>query len=228
MNIELSVFTKFLLIFFTNFLLFFTLSFFWQCVVFIFLCSLFFISGKTRKGVIWSVISFFFIFANYFSMALPASFITAILLFFASGLLKLLPVIVVANYIMSTTKTSQLIFGLKKMRVPEVILIPLCVLLRFFPTVGQDYRQIRNAMKFRGIAVNKWELIKKPIQTIEYIYVPLLNNAASVATDLTSSALTRGITNPAASTSVFLVKFQLVDVLTVLITIGLTGGIWIA
>ena len=38
------------------------------------------------------------------------------------------------------------------MHVPEAVVIPCVVVIRFFPTIAEDYRQIRNAMALRGIS----------------------------------------------------------------------------
>ena len=64
------------------------------------------------------------------------------------------------------------------MRVPEAVVIPCVVVIRFFPTIAEDYRQIRNAMALRGIASGGWGLVRHPAQSLEYILIPLLMNSA--------------------------------------------------
>lgn len=46
--------------------------------------------------------------------------------------------------------------------VPEAVVIPCVVVIRFFPTIAEDYRQIRNAMALRGIASGGWGLVRHP------------------------------------------------------------------
>ena len=79
------------------------------------------------------------------------------------------------------------------MRVPEAVVIPCVVVIRFFPTIAEDYRQIRNAMALRGIASGGWGLVRHPAQSLEYILIPLLMNATNVAQDLSVAALTKGL-----------------------------------
>ena len=79
------------------------------------------------------------------------------------------------------------------MRIPETIVIPCVVCIRFFPTIHDDYHQIRDAMALRGIAQGTFALLRHPAQSLEYILMPLLMNATGVAQDLSVAALTKGI-----------------------------------
>ena len=82
----------------------------------------------------------------------------------------------------------------------EGILLNLLSLVRFFPTVQEDYHQIRNAMALRGIAEGKGALLLHPMQSLEYILMPLLMNGNNVAQDLSVAALTKGIGLPGTHT----------------------------
>ena len=73
-------------------------------------------------------------------------------------------------------------------------------MVRFFPTVGEDYRHIRAAMALRGIAAGRGALLRHPVQSLEYILMPLLMNSNNVAQDLSAAALTKGIGLPGRHT----------------------------
>lgn len=64
----------------------------------------------------------------------------------------MLPCIITGAYAFSTTTVGELTAALRRMHLPESIIIPCAVVVRFFPTVGEDYRHIRAAMALRGIA----------------------------------------------------------------------------
>lgn len=49
--------------------------------------------------------------------------------------------------------TGSLLASLQAMRLPKAVGIGLAVLLRFFPTIGGEYRAIRASQRFRGIGV---------------------------------------------------------------------------
>ena len=89
---------------------------------------------------------------------------------------------------------------MRRMHLPESIIIPCAVVVRFFPTVGEDYRHIRAAMALRGIAAGRGALLRHPVQSLEYILMPLLMNSNNVAQDLSAAALTKGIGLPGQHT----------------------------
>lgn len=66
-------------------------------------------------------------------------------------------------------------------------------------------------MAFRGIGTSFWALIKNPIQTLEFILIPLLMNATNVSEDLTVSSLTKGLSLPGRHTSIVRLNFQTYD-----------------
>lgn len=97
------------------------------------------------------------------------------------------------------------------MHVPESVIIPCAVVVRFFPTVKEDYRQIRAAMALRGIAEGKAALLRHPAESLEYILMPLLMNGNNVAQDLSVAALTKGIGLPGTHTCMVELKLTVWD-----------------
>ena len=70
----------------------------------------------------------------------------------AVGVTMMLPCFITGAYTFTTTSASAFICAMRRMRVPEAVVIPCVVVIRFFPTIAEDYRQIRNAMALRGIS----------------------------------------------------------------------------
>lgn len=68
----------------------------------------------------------------------------------AVGVTMMLPCFITGAYTFTTTSASAFICAMRRMRVPEAVVIPCVVVIRFFPTIAEDYRQIRNAMALRG------------------------------------------------------------------------------
>lgn len=149
--------------------------------------------------------------AVYFLPNIHSLFFLYIVSFLANGLRSFLPGIIAGTYAFKTTTVNQWIAAFKKWRLPNFITIPLAVMARFFPTVKEDYYHIRQAMALRGIGTSLSDLIKKPIQSLEYIYIPLLMNATKVTEDLTVSALTKGLSLPNAFTSIEQLHFKAFD-----------------
>ena len=70
--------------------------------------------------------------------------------------------------------TGSLLASLQAMRLPKAVGIGLAVLLRFFPTIGGEYRAIRASQRFRGIGVGVVHTLTHLPSTVEYILIPLI------------------------------------------------------
>lgn len=135
----------------------------------------------------------------------------------AVGVTMMLPCFITGAYTFTTTSASAFICAMRRMRVPEAVVIPCVVVIRFFPTIAEDYRQIRNAMALRGIASGGWGLVRHPAQSLEYILIPLLMNATNVAQDLSVAALTKGLGREGEHTSRTLIRMTVVDWLVMIV-----------
>ncbi len=155
---------------------------------------LFFLSGRIRSGIRLSILYFGLLAIDLWAVPLAGEGIFLNLLSLISvGVRMMLPCIITGAYAFSTTTAGELTCALRRMHVPESVIIPCVVVVRFFPTVKEDYRQIRAAMALRGIAEGKAALLRHPAESLEYILMPLLMNGNNVAQDLSVAALTKGI-----------------------------------
>ena len=162
---------------------------------------LFFLSGRVRSGVRLSVFYFVLLGIDLWVVPLAGEGVLLNLLSLVSvGIRMMLPCLITGIYAFSTTTVGELTSALRRMHVPESVIIPCAVVVRFFPTVQEDYRQIRSAMALRGIAEGKGALLLHPMQSLEYILMPLLMNGNNVAQDLSVAALTKGIGLPGVHT----------------------------
>lgn len=178
----------------------------------------FFISKQFKWGLVIALI---------YSLQLCMAFIflpnihNAVLLYplsmIANGFRELIPGIIVGIYALKLTHSEEWISLFKKWHFPKYFIVPFSVIFRFFPTLREDYHQIRNAMAFRGIERGPIAFIKHPIQTFEFILIPLLIKASQVAQDLTISALTKGLSMPVRQTSIIQLQLTKTDFVYMLI-----------
>ena len=115
---------------------------------------LFFLSGKIGMGLRLSALYFWPAGRGYLRRASGrggACWLNLLSLV-SVGVRMMLPCIITGAYAFSTTTIGELTAALRRMPMPESVIIPCAVVVRFFPTVGEDYRQIRAAMALRGIA----------------------------------------------------------------------------
>lgn len=128
---------------------------------------------------------------------------------------KVFPCAMLGGVLITTTRVGEILASLTKMHVPKTVTIPLTVLLRYFPSIGEDRRSIKKAMSMRGL---NGGFFKHPARTIECLYVPLLMSASRRAEELSSAAVTRGIENPKQRTSVEDVRFHVADFISFFIS----------
>lgn len=121
---------------------------------------------------------------------------------------KVFPCGLLGVTLIRTTSVGEFMASLTKMRTPKSILIPLTVLIRYFPSISEDRRAIKKAMSMRGLSNG---FFKHPKMTIECIYVPLLMAGSRRADELSAAAVTRGIENPKPRTSITDVGFRFSD-----------------
>ena len=131
---------------------------------------------------------------------------TSIMTRFAPGMM-------VGAYLISSTSVSEFIAAMERMHVTEKIVIPLAVIFRFFPTIGEEYQAIRDAMRMRDIRFGG----KNPFLMAEYRLVPLMVSVVKIGDELSAAALTRGLGAPTKRTNVCQIGFHGQDVLVMLL-----------
>ena len=109
------------------------------------------------------------------------------------------------------------------MHVPDGIAVSLAVVMRFFPTLKEEYSAINDAMKMRGIAFGGGKVSKM----IEYRMIPLLFSCVSIGEELSAAAVTRGLGAPVKRTSPYELRLKAADWVTIGI-FALFVGLFIA
>ena len=128
----------------------------------------------------------------------------------------LLPIIAAALLLIRTTTVNEFIAAFRKMHLPDAFIIPVSVMFRFIPTVSEEWRSIRNAMCFRGIGISAKAVLRNPLRTLEYTFVPLLMSTATIANDLAAASLAHGLESGVKRSCIRQVNMGLLDVLLLL------------
>ena len=127
-------------------------------------------------------------------------------------------------YALSTTDMSEVISSLKKLHLPDQLVIPVTVMARFFYTCSIDYKQIKDAMYIDGLTTTR--LLFHPVKFVEYRIIPLLMVLTRTADEVSTSALTRGLEVNQKRSYTFDNKFKLIDVFCCLLMVGLIVVTW--
>ena len=188
------------------------------------LCLLFVIGGYWKKGLVFFSIFLLLTLGDTLLFSYTDHPLAMFFSFLFVGNRRMLPMIMAASFAMSGTKISEWVAALRKCHLPFYLIIPLTVLFRFFPALIQDFKSVRSAMKFRGIAISTAELLLHPIDTMEYIIVPILMSAENTSMDLSSAALVRGLGNQGVHTSVYDLRLRIQDYLLLLLLVAMIIG----
>lgn len=161
--------------------------------------------------------------AGFIAVALLTSLASAVLTRLASAgdwasmrtmlfiIVKFGPLIAMMVFVETTLNTNRFLHSLASMHVPPRWVIPLGVCLRFLPSVAGEFRQIRCAMRIRGVAMTPGALLRRPFETIGYMMVPLLVRSLAIGEELSRAAVARGIETPGEKTSLHEIAFRPAD-----------------
>lgn len=128
-----------------------------------------------------------------------------------------------AANMVGTTRTGELACGLQCLGLPKRVSAALCVMLRFAPTLGQEFGAVLDAMKVRGIALSPARVLRHPVQVIENLLVPVVGRVGIVADELANAAAVRGIDAPTRRTSYYEQRISVVDALLLAYFVMLAG-----
>ena len=175
-----------------------------------FFACLFFLNGQAKTAV--KLLLFFGVLAALSYVPQDAGFLGGIVLPAAFMVRRFMLPIVAGKYLIDSTPIGLLMSALEKLKMPANIVITLSVMFRFFPTLGEEYRCIKNAMKMRGIGLNALNVIRRPLMTLEYVMVPLLSSASRIGDELAAAGHTKGIDAPGKKIRYKNARFGIADI----------------
>ena len=118
----------------------------------------------------------------------------------------------IGYYVILSTNISSVMASLEKLKIPKTIIIPLIVMFRYMPALNDEYSNIKNAMKIRGIEIGLKSL-KTPQLTLEYLLVPLLFSTSNIGEELSQAAFSKGISLDGKKERYFTTQLTKSDVL---------------
>ena len=133
-----------------------------------------------------------------------------------SVMTRFAPGIMMGAFLIASTTVSDFIASMKRMHVPENIVIPMSVIFRFFPTIGEENAAITDAMRMRGIRFGG----KHPGKMIEYRLIPLMISVVKIGDELSAAALSRGLGAPVKRTDICNIGFHIQDIVIIAVCIA--------
>ena len=135
--------------------------------------------------------------------------VSFVLLAVCSVMTRFAPGFMMGAFLIATTSVSDFIAAMKRMHISEKIVIPLSVIFRFFPTIGEENAAIRDAMRMRGIRFGG----KHPEKILEYRLIPLMISIVKIGDELSAAALTRVLGAPVERTDICKIGFHIQDII---------------
>jgi len=120
---------------------------------------------------------------------------------------KILPTVILARYIVKSTKVSEFLAAMKRLHISDKFTIPISVIFRFFPTVIEESGAINDAMRMRGIEMGS----KKATEAVEYRMVPLIASCSIIGEELSAAAMTRGLDVGKKRSCIWNIRFRFPD-----------------
>lgn len=194
-----------------------------------------FLSDYKKVALIYILVYIIAKFLQISILPTATGILSVLLIAFSYTATRMLPILMMGYYTVSTTKVSEFIASMEKSNVPKDIIIPISVIFRYIPSLYEEISSITDAMKMRGFGLT-FKSLKSPLKLIEFYMIPILISAVKTADELSAASLTRGLSNPKKRTQFVSVKFNKFDYLFILIAIiGLgvyayysLGGVFVA
>lgn len=170
------------------------------------------VCGKVRYSIIGAAAYIVIYFLTLGALHLQGT-LQAMLIAFLGLVHKVYPCGILSGIILSTTKVGEFLSAMNRIHASKKIVIPVAVMLRYIPTIREDWNFIKDAMKMRDVSPSLKGFLTHPGMMVECIYVPLMMTASKTADELTIASVTRGIENPKPRTSLVQIGFGVADLI---------------
>ncbi|HGI3718813.1 TPA: energy-coupling factor transporter transmembrane component T [Streptococcus agalactiae] len=192
-------------------------------LIFVSIIALFSIINKKIKFAFGGMLIYLLVFiVSVLTVKYGSNTVRSLVMPFLGLVHKVYPVCMLSTLILSTTKVGEFLSAMSYARISKKITIPLAVMLRYIPTVREDWMYIKDSMCLRGISPSFFGFIKNPALTIECIYSPMIIMASKAADELTIASITRGIESPKKRTSIIEIRFDIQDIIALIVGIVIT------
>lgn len=194
----------------------------WESVWIIAICIFGILNGNGKQSILWGCLyGLSYVGWNLFLQS-GSGVSHAVVLAWLGLAFKLFPCCMMSGILIRTTQINDFLTAMSQSHVPKQVIIPIAVLLRYMPTLKEDWGYIKDAMILRGVKPSFVGFWKAPMTTVECLYVPLLITASKTADELSIAAVTRGIENPERRSSIRALCFRCWDYIALLLFVCLT------
>lgn len=135
--------------------------------------------------------------------------LSSLLIGYCGIVVQFMPALITAWYVIRTTKIGEFMSCMQKMHVPDGLSVSLAVVMRFFPTIKEEYSSINDAMRMRGVMFGGGNVLKM----FEFRMIPLLFSCVNIGEELSAAAITRGLGGEIKRSSIVELRLGVFDYL---------------
>ena len=184
------------------------------------ICNIYLITSKAyRECVLYSVIYIIIAGLMFYIYHIPNTTLALTIVSISYFVQKFVIAMMMIEFLKRKTSMPYVISAMQTMKFPNAVAIPFIVILRYMPTLREDYGYLKDSLKIRGIRTSGIEFFIHPIRSLEFMIVPILFRSIRVAEELSTSVLLRGIENYKNRTNIYPLKFTKIDAGYALFTI---------
>ena len=125
-----------------------------------------------------------------------------------------------------TLSPSAIMCALDRWRVPQGVLVGICMVFRFASILPFEARSIVRGIRMRGIFSCALDVARHPILAYECFYTPLVMRSLRLSSELAASAELRGIEIGEGRTSVYHVGFSVRDVACAFFVVATSAAVY--
>lgn len=192
-----------------------------ECAVVLIITSLFFVNGLKKESITWIITFGILLYLPQFPKTYSLNPIIKMFLTLPIIFRMFILAFMAASFMLKTSDVGTIISSMDKLKFSKNISIPVAVMFRFFPSFKQERKNIKIAMKIRGIS------FKNPIKYLEYVTIPLLIISSNIADDIAMAAETKAIANPIKKMRYIPINLQKIDFIYLFSILVLTIGGWL-
>ena len=176
------------------------------------ICNIYLITSKAyRECVLYSVIYIIIAGLMFYIYHIPNTTLALTIVSISYFVQKFVIAVMMIEFLKRKTSMPYVISAMQTMKFPNAVAIPFIVILRYMPTLREDYGYLKDSLKIRGIRTSGIEFFIHLIRSLEFMIVPILFRSIRVAEELSTSVLLRGIENYKNRTNIYPLKFTKID-----------------
>lgn len=210
--------TKILLLILANLMIFLGASEHLNLIYMAAMAILLLLAGCYRSVFRFLIVLLVLVTMNTYIFPIAPRMITMLFSISVNYTYKMLPCLMAGVFLIRTTSLHDIVLVMRKCRLPQQLIIPIAVTIRYFPAIVEEIRHIRNAMRLRAVPI---------ASRVECFVVPFMMAASTTVEELSAAAVTRGIENPAEKTSMVQLQFGICDYAAMLLGAGMLAAVCI-